>query len=156
MRFFGAAPINPYALVMGKLCAVACWASLVARFFWRGLVWFRSPWLDALGAVLLAVGLLLALAGLVNLGGSLRVGLPTGKTALKTSGVYRYTRNPIYVGGLLMCLAAVAWTMHPMILALCLVAAIVHHRIVLAEEKFLAAEFGDAWTQYSAKVRRYL
>jgi len=156
VRFVGTAPINPYAYLAGKLSVGGCWASLVAGRFRPDLVWFRSPRLEVCGAVLVVLGLLLMVGGAANLGRSLRVGLPTGKTVLKTCGLYRYTRNPMYVGGLLTCLAAVARTANPVILVLSAVAAIVHHRIVLAEEKYLAAEFGDAWTEYCRKVRRYL
>ena len=43
------------------------------------------------------------------------------------------------------------------LLAACLlVTAIVHHRIVLAEERFLERRFGRAWLDYRARVRRYL
>ena len=156
MPFLGAIPINPYAYLIGKLSVFACWSSLVVRFFWSGIVWFRSPWLDVLGGVALVLGLLLMVAGAVNLGSSLRMGLPTEKTALKTGGPYKYTRNPMYLGGLLTCFAAVAWTANPIIFVLTVVSALVHHKIVLAEEMYLAAEFGDAWMEYSSKVRRYL
>jgi len=156
MRFLGMPPIKPYAYVLGKLCVVACWASLAARWFWPGIVWFRGPALDALGAVALAIGVLVLGAGLVGLGRSLTMGLPTEKTALETAGPYQHTRNPIYVGGLLICMAAVLWTANPIILLLMVVTATVHHRIVLAEEKFLAAEFGEGWREYASRVRRYL
>jgi len=154
--FMGTAPIRPSAYLLGKLSVLACWASLVARWFWPALVWFRSPGLGVVGAGLLVTGLLLMVAGAVNLGSSLRMGLPTEETALKTRGPYRYTRNPMYVGGLLTCLAAIAWTANPVVFALTIVAAIVHRKIVLAEEKYLAAQFGDTWTTYTSKVRRYL
>ncbi len=156
MRFLGIAPINPYAYLVGKVSVLACWSALAVRSFLPGIVWFRSPGLNVLGAVLLAIGLLLMVAGAANLGSSLRMGLPIEKTALRTRGIYRHTRNPMYVGGLLTCLAAVTWTANPVIGMLSAVAAIVHHRIVLMEEKYLAAEFGNAWTEYSNKVHRYL
>lgn len=156
MRFLGTAPIEPRAYLAGKLAALACWASLVARFFWPAVVWFSSPGLVILGAVLVAVGLLLMIVGGVNLGSSARVGLPKEQTALKTGGLYKYSRNPMYLGGFLTCLAAIAWTMNPIIIALVITTALFHHKIVLAEERFLAARFGSAWQEYSRRVRRYL
>jgi len=144
MRLIGRPPIGLWAYAIGKLSVLGCWVALVVRPFWPDIAWYQSPKLDLLGAALLGMGVLLMAAGGVNLGSSLRVGLPTERTALKTGGVYKYTRNPMYVGGLLTCLAGVAWTANPMILVLSVVAAIVHHRIVLAEERYLAAEFGDA------------
>ncbi len=145
-----------YAYLAGKLSLLGCWAALVAAYLWPPVVWFRSPALWLLGVCLMVTGLFVLGAGIANLGGSLRMGLPEEKTALKTSGIYRYTRNPIYVGGLLTCLAAVAWTANPWIAALCAVAAIVHHRVVLAEERYLASEFGSEWREYAARVRRYV
>ena len=54
----------------------------------------QSLGLDVLGAALLVTGLLLMLAGAARLGSSLRMGLPAEKTALITSGPYRYARKP--------------------------------------------------------------
>jgi protein-S-isoprenylcysteine O-methyltransferase Ste14 len=50
----------------------------------------------------------------------------------------------------------VLWTANAVILALALAAVVIHHRIVLAEERYLAAQFGEAYTQYAGRVRRYL
>jgi protein-S-isoprenylcysteine O-methyltransferase Ste14 len=156
VRLLGVPPIAQPAFVIGKLSFLSCCAALVARWWWPGLVWLRHPALDVLGGVMLAAGVLLFVAGLVNLGGSTRMGLPAERTALKTQGVYRFTRNPMYTGGYLLCLAAVLWTANAVILALALAAVVIHHRIVLAEERYLAAQFGEAYTQYAGRVRRYL
>jgi hypothetical protein len=67
VRFLGTAPIRPYAYLVGKLSVLACWGVLVARYVWPGIVWFRSPGPDVLGAVLLVMGLLLLLTGAASL-----------------------------------------------------------------------------------------
>jgi protein-S-isoprenylcysteine O-methyltransferase Ste14 len=36
------------------------------------------------------------------------------------------------------------------------VALVLHHRIVLGEERFLAERFGQTWHEYQSRVRRYL
>ena len=156
MRFLGTAPIEPWAYLAGKLAFLGCLIALTARWLWPALDWWNAPGLNLLGAVLLGLGLLIVLISGFNLGSSTRVGLPQEQTALKTGGLYRFSRNPMYLGGFLTCLAAVAWTMNPIIIALVITTALIHHKIVLAEEKFLGAQFGDAWVEYSSKVRRYL
>ncbi len=40
--------------------------------------------------------------------------------------------------------------------ALVIIALTIHHKIILAEEKFLRQRFGDEWTEYSSKVHRYI
>jgi protein-S-isoprenylcysteine O-methyltransferase Ste14 len=46
--------------------------------------------------------------------------------------------------------------LNPIALALALFSIAVHHRIVLAEERFLAGAFGPAYQDYCHRVRRYL
>lgn len=76
---------------------------------------------------------------------------------LVTSGPYRYSRNPMYVGVLLILAgwAVTAWSL-PMLVYMLVAAAAFHVRIVRAEEPWLAAEFGSAWREYSSTTRRWL
>jgi protein-S-isoprenylcysteine O-methyltransferase Ste14 len=108
-------------------------------------------------AILIGVlGLIPFVLGLHRLGRSVRVGLPVDATELRTTGVYTLSRNPVYVGVFLVCLASCLYVPHWLNLTSTLVAALVHHRIVLAEERFLADRFGTAWEAYKARVRRYV
>jgi protein-S-isoprenylcysteine O-methyltransferase Ste14 len=72
-------------------------------------------------------------------------------------GLYRFTRNPMYVGVLLLLagwdlLAASPWLAgYTVILALAF-----HLRVVLYEEPTLAQKFGGEWERYAAAVPRWL
>ena len=79
-----------------------------------------------------------------------------GSTVLKTTGPYAFSRNPVYVGAALMCLASCLYVPHWFTVGCTVLAAALHHRIVLAEERFLAQRFGAAWDEYRSRVRRYL
>jgi protein-S-isoprenylcysteine O-methyltransferase Ste14 len=77
-------------------------------------------------------------------------------TALVTDDVFAKTRNPMYesLGIFLLALAvglASDWT------ALLLVPAalVIHFGVVLREERYLAAKFGDAYRRYQQRVPRY-
>jgi protein-S-isoprenylcysteine O-methyltransferase Ste14 len=76
--------------------------------------------------------------------------------ALITDGVYAYSRNPVYVG---MTLGYVGLSfLGDSILALAalpLPLLIVHYGVVLREERYLEAKFGDSYRQYRNRVRRY-
>jgi protein-S-isoprenylcysteine O-methyltransferase Ste14 len=76
---------------------------------------------------------------------------------LVTDGPFRYTRNPIYLGltaiysGLLMAVGT-PWPA----LFLPAVLAVIREGVIAREERYLAARFGDAFTDYAAHVRRWL
>jgi protein-S-isoprenylcysteine O-methyltransferase Ste14 len=76
---------------------------------------------------------------------------------LVTSGLYRYSRNPMYVGVLLILSG---WAIGLWSWALALyaggVAIAVHLRILLHEEPFLARAHPDEWPAYRVRVRRWL
>ena len=82
---------------------------------------------------------------------------PELATSLVTSGIYRITRNPMYVG-VSFCL--LAWGVYlSSILALCwiplFIAYITRFQIV-PEERALVKKFGVKFENYKAKVRRWL
>jgi protein-S-isoprenylcysteine O-methyltransferase Ste14 len=73
------------------------------------------------------------------------------------SGVYRYTRNPMYLGmvGLVAGLGLLlsnGW----MLLAAGVLFCVLHWGVVLREERYLEAKFGDAYRALLAGTRRWL
>ena len=78
-------------------------------------------------------------------------------TTLLTTGVFSYSRNPMYLGMVMILLgvALLLGTLSPFIIVP--VFAIAMDRIfVNFEEKILARRFGDQWKIYQANVRRWL
>lgn len=78
-------------------------------------------------------------------------------TRLVATGLYRWSRNPMYVAVLLILTGwAIGYQSWPMALYAVAVAVVFHLRVVLHEEPWLARTFGDVWTQYQAEVPRWL
>jgi protein-S-isoprenylcysteine O-methyltransferase Ste14 len=82
---------------------------------------------------------------------------PERASALVTGGVYRITRNPMYVGAALLLLA---WAVHlsavvpfagPIVFAL-----YITRFQIQPEERVLKHLFGESYTAYAARVRRWL
>lgn len=76
--------------------------------------------------------------------------------ALATGGIYEKIRNPMYIGlGLVTAGAGIAlnsgWTLVLLIPA----ALLMHYGVVLREERYLAARFGEPYRSYLARVPRY-
>jgi protein-S-isoprenylcysteine O-methyltransferase Ste14 len=77
--------------------------------------------------------------------------------ALVVRGLYRYSRNPMYVGVLFIVSGwALGFQSRPLAFYAVGLAALFHLRVILAEEPFLARTHGAAWDRYAALVPRWL
>lgn len=82
---------------------------------------------------------------------------PETASCLVTSGVYRFTRNPIYVGLALVLLAWAVFISTALAFIGPLVFILYMSRFqIVPEERVLSATFGAAYSSYQAKVRRWL
>ncbi|WP_192364491.1 methyltransferase family protein [Mesorhizobium mediterraneum] len=111
------------------------------------------------------LAVLLGGAGVVFLAGALGLFRKAGTrpepwqptTAIVTSGVYRVTRNPMYVG-MALVYAALALALGSLIALTLLPAAVlvIHRGVILREEQYLERKFGSEYRAYKARVRRSL
>lgn len=78
-------------------------------------------------------------------------------TAFVTSGPYRFTRNPMYVGmAFLYAGFALGFGVFWALAMLPLVLLVVDRVVIPPEERFLDAHFGQAFADYRGRVRRWL
>ncbi|ACB76966.1 methyltransferase family protein [Opitutus terrae] len=151
----GTPPIHPVLFLLAK---AAIFGAIVPPLMQLAGFRLRAPVpggrMVALGLAMAAVMLLIL--GARALGASLRVGLPKEATELKTGGIYRLSRHPLYVALFLAAAAGCLYCPHPVVLISAALTVLLHHRIALAEERFLEQRFGDAWREHRARVPRYL
>lgn len=82
---------------------------------------------------------------------------PAKATALVISGVYRYTRNPMYLGLLLVLAAWFAYLANvAALLVLPVFVAYMNRFQIKPEERALQEKFGSSYTRYMNEVRRWL
>ena len=75
---------------------------------------------------------------------------------LVAAGIYRLTRNPMYVGvALILCGWAAAFASWSLLLYALIVIAAFHVRVVRVEEPWLARTHREEWTRYRARVPRW-
>lgn len=78
-------------------------------------------------------------------------------TTLVTSGPFRFSRNPLYVGlALLMVGFSVAYESLWALLLIVPAMIAIRQLTVLPEEAYLEREFGDAYRRYASSVRRWI
>lgn len=145
-------PPPMYAAAAG----VAMW--FIADMFPTGVFAFPGQPVIALGLALVGAAMDLASIGrFFKAKTTVNPLRPTQTSALVTSGFYRITRNPMYLGLSLLLTAWAIWLGHPANVALLAAFVWLITRFQIApEERALEARFGEAYLDYKRKVRRWL
>lgn len=142
-------------IILGTTVVLACMLQWLLPL--GQLATIDQTWRIVGGCSVMLAGISLAVAGrrtLVRLGTNVSPLRPT--TALATSGVYKWTRNPLYTGGtLVMCGIAVALALDWLVLLIPPSVLVLHLGVVTREEQYLEQKFGDTYRQYKASVARY-
>jgi protein-S-isoprenylcysteine O-methyltransferase Ste14 len=149
---------SPGVIVFPPLLAfVTLLIGVWAHFFHSIPISPRLP-LRAIGAmfaILAGCFAFAARAEMAKAGTNVNPSLPA--TAIVTGGPYRFTRNPMYLSlcllnlgiGLLLC------DLIPTILTVGL-AAVLHFGVIVREERYLERKFGEVYSTYRGRVRRWL
>jgi protein-S-isoprenylcysteine O-methyltransferase Ste14 len=154
-HIIGTPPVHPALFVLAKVAVGVTWVLPLVQL--AGVhVRAPVPGMAPVAAALALAGTALLLLAAGHLGDALRMGLPRDDTQLRTGGFYRYSRHPIYLSLFLLFAAACLYCPHPAVLACSAYGVVIHHRIALAEERFLERRFGEAWRTHAARVPRYL
>ncbi|ALS97032.1 methyltransferase family protein [Lacimicrobium alkaliphilum] len=83
--------------------------------------------------------------------------VPDQASSLVTGGIYRYSRNPMYVGFLLALLGWAIYLANPFSLLMLPLFVVVMNRLqIIPEERFMLEKFGAEFTNYKASVRRWI
>lgn len=130
-------------------------------------LWYDSPWFEGRmtednllvgGGVLLALGfgLLLSSAwGQMKAKTHIEPWKPT--TAIVSTGIYGYTRNPMYLGMVIACAGlAVGGASIAALVTLVPCVAVIRGYVIAREERYLEAKFGSLYTDYKKQVRRWI
>lgn len=121
---------------------------------------FQFPWRDWIAAGLVLLGSIIAVSGIVSFRRARTTVNPTRPataSSLVVSGIYRFTRNPMYLGFALVLLALAVHMANALALALvpCFVLYLDRFQI-RAEERALASLFPREFAAYTSRVRRWL
>lgn len=159
----GKPTIHPALFYSGKFLLFAVWAlfCLIAIFpEYRSMVPLliqdQTPDVQKLlSCVFLIPANLIIVPAYLSMGLITNIGLPTGEHELRTSGIYKISRNPMYASFIFLNTATFLYLPSILLLVVMIYGMIVHHFIILGEEKFLVNVFGDNYKHYKAQVPRY-
>jgi protein-S-isoprenylcysteine O-methyltransferase Ste14 len=118
---------------------------------------FHSKVISWIGVSFCLAGLLLLLWSLVSFGQSFRVGIDADRPdRLITTGVFAFSRNPIYVAFAMILIGQFLIFPTWVLLAYVGAATWLFHRQVWREEEYLKSHYGAEYSEYCKRVRRYL
>lgn len=108
------------------------------------------------GVGVAAIGVSVFIVAMITMRDSWRAGIPEkDKTELVTTGIYRISRNPAFLGFDLMYIGVLIAYFNYMHLAFVVFAVVMLHLQILQEEKFLTTTFGEKYTKYKKRTGRY-
>ena len=129
-------------------------AELVS-IFWNIRIWDTTA-LRGIGIAVGAAGVLVFILAMATMRDSWRAGIPAkDKTELVTSGIYRLSRNPAFLGFDLVYLGLLVAFFNPVHMVFTLFAVIMLHFQILQEEAFLSETFGKPYLEYTQHTGRY-
>ena len=132
-------------------------AMIAVHFFLPGARLIATPW-NALGAVALVFGAAWNVwADQLFKRAQTTVKPDQQPSMLVTKGPYRFSRHPMYLGMIviLVGVAVLLGSLTPFVIA-GLFALLMAVRFVPAEEGAMKRAFGEAWGEYSRRVRKWL
>jgi protein-S-isoprenylcysteine O-methyltransferase Ste14 len=153
----GKPSIRPFYFYLAKILFFLNWMLFLTKALFPGFGYIPVPtFLSWAGTALLFSGSILFIPGVLTLGSSLRYGIPEEETRLKTKGIFRISRNPLYAGLFIICIGSCLYFPDLLNVLFCVLTIVFHMRIIQAEETFLADRFGKEWGDYRQKVRKLI
>ena len=144
-------------LVIEFLMKIATYSIVAVEVI--SIIWNFRMWKSAyvwIGIGIAALGVLVFIVAMTTMRDSWRAGIPEkDKTELVTTGIYRISRNPAFLGFDLMYIGVLIAFFNYVHLIFVLYAAVMLHLQILQEEKFLTVTFGEKYTEYKKHTGRY-
>ena len=142
---------------------------LALVFLFGGLMWLVSgyslftialPGRSAFALIFYTVGSVIVLTGVLTfrrMKTTVNPLTPEATTTMVTSGIYRFTRNPMYLGFLLILVGWAIDLSHLLAFAFLSFFVWYMNRFqILPEERALSTKFSEAFTRYKCSVRRWV
>jgi protein-S-isoprenylcysteine O-methyltransferase Ste14 len=153
----GDPPIHKTLFYTSKYSVIILWAVVILQVWGIQISLVQvPPLLVWISFALWFFGFAFLYYGRFKLGESFRLGIPKESTGLMTNGLFRFSRNPMYLGLYATVLASCLYTLNPVVILLGGYVIVVHHKIILAEEGYMKKVFGQEYVDYCHRVRRYI
>lgn len=143
-------------LIIERVMSLATVLTVVAQVF--SIFFTKDVPITELRIVGIAIGIVAVIffaSATITMKSSWRVGIPEEKTSLITNGIYKWSRNPAFVGFDLLYLAMGFMFSNVLLVIVSVWAAVMLHLQILQEEEHMHNMFGVEYGEYKKHVMRY-
>ncbi len=138
--------------IMSLATVLTCVVSVSSIFLSKQYV---LPALRIAGIVIGILAVVFFASATITMKSSWRVGIPEEKTSLVTEGIYKWSRNPAFLGFDLLYLSMCLIFFNIPLVLVSVWAAVMLHLQILQEEVHMHRMFGEAYDQYRSHTSRY-
>lgn len=110
---------------------------------------FDKSTLFYIGWTIYIIGLILLMWSVINFA-------TPAENGINQKGLYRFSRNPMYVAYFVFFIGCALLSKSLALLGITIIFQLTAHWIILSEERWCVATFGESYVQYMKKVRRYI
>lgn len=134
-------------------------ATVLAVIFEVGSIFFVKDFptkeIRIIGIMIGIMGVIFFALATITMKNSWRVGIPEEKTSLITNGIYKWSRNPAFVGFDLLYLSMCLMFFNIPLVIVSVWAAVMLHLQILQEETHMYHMFGEEYAEYKKHTLRY-
>jgi protein-S-isoprenylcysteine O-methyltransferase Ste14 len=126
----------------------------LSRYLFPLALPFALRWI---GLAIAGCGVLFFLLAITSMRDSWRAGIDESqKTLIVTTGVYKASRNPAFVGFDFLYIGTVLTMPNIVMLCAAVISIMIMHLQILEEEQYLPRAFGDEYLRYKEHTPRYI
>jgi len=112
---------------------------------------------DIIALIFLIIGAVILFLSTIKLNKDLVFGLSSSDNhKLQTSGIYSISRHPFYLGFIFILFSSCLFNPHYINILAFIGAWLIHHFIMIKEEQFLSSQYGEEYSLYAKRVKRYI
>lgn len=158
IKLGGSSPINGNIFIISKYSVLIVWTGMILEIWDIHIIFNFSKHVvfSYIGIILWILGFTLLYIGRFSLGKNFRMGVADEKTEFIANGIYKISRNPMYLGLFITFFGYMFYSLNIIYIIVSIFIIIVHHLITLGEEKEMIKKYGDLYKEYCRKVRRYI
>ena len=139
--------------VMSVATVLTCMIGVLSIFLVKN---YLMAGLRIAGVIIGIIAVVFFALATITMKNSWRVGIPEEKTMLITNGIYKWSRNPAFVGFDLLYLSVCLMFFNIPLALVSVWAAVMLHLQILQEEEHMYRMFGEAYEEYRKHTLKYL
>jgi protein-S-isoprenylcysteine O-methyltransferase Ste14 len=158
-QIIGKPPIPAVFFILAKMLVIVNLTFLLLKGLDINFYKIFTPLLftDIIALVFLIMGTVILFLSTFKLNKDLVFGLSSSeKHKLQTKGIFSVSRHPFYLGFILILFSSCLFSPHYINILAFMGAWTIHHFIMIREEQYLLGQYGEEYSQYMKKVKRYI